>query len=77
MPVLKQIAMPSLQEALDAESYEWMAERAPGILKALEREVAGGKTPDQIRLFVLLHTSRPELAQRCEQVARHIVSVAG
>jgi hypothetical protein len=68
------IMMQSLQEALDAESYEWMAERYPQILKALEREIAGGKTPEQVRLFVLLQTGRPEISQRCEQVARHIRS---
>lgn len=68
--------MQALQEALDSESYEWMAERYPRILKALEREISGGKTPDQIRLFVLLQTGRPEIAQRCEQVARHIMTVS-
>ncbi len=74
MAALKQIDMPSLQQALDAESYEWMAERYPRILKAVEREIAGGKTSDQIRFFVLLQTGRPEIAQRCEQVARHITA---
>lgn len=65
-------AMPTLQQALDAESYEWLAGYAPGVLSALEREVAGGRTPDQIKLFVLRQTGRLEIALRCEQVARHI-----
>jgi len=69
--------MPTLQQALDAESYEWLAGTHPVILGALEREVAGGRTPDQIRLFVLRQTGRFEIALRCEQVARHILTFAG
>ena len=67
--------MPTLQQALDAESYEWMATNHPDILGALEREIAGGKTPEQIKFFVLRQTSRFEISQRCEQVARHILAM--
>jgi hypothetical protein len=66
--------MPTLQQALDAESYEWLAGTHPGILGAIEREVAGGRTPAQVKLFVLRQTGRFEIAMRCEQVARHILA---
>jgi len=72
----KTIAMPTLQQALDAESHEWLAGNAPLILSALEREVAGGKTPEQIKLFVLRQTGRFEIALRCEQAARHLERMA-
>lgn len=72
----KSASMPTLQQALDAESYEWLAGYAPVILSALEREVAGGQTPEQIKLFVLRQTGRLEIALRCEQVARHIEGMA-
>ncbi len=72
--VMKQILMPDLQKSLDAESYEWLAERSPRMVKAIEAEVMNGRTPEQIRLYVLLHTGRPEIAMRCQQVSRHILN---
>lgn len=71
---MKPVPMPRLQAALDSESYEWLAANSPIILEAVEREVANKRTPEQIRLFVLRHTSRIEIALRCEQVARHILA---
>lgn len=68
-------AMPDLQVALDAESYEWMAANNPDILRAIEREVRAGHEPRSIRQFVLVQTSRWEIALRCEQAARHILAV--
>jgi hypothetical protein len=62
-----------LQQAIDAESYEWLTGNQPIILSAIEREIACGRTPAQIRLFVLRKTGRFEIAMRCEQVARHIL----
>ncbi len=72
----KAVTMPTLQQALDAESYEYMAGNYPVVLSAIEREVAGGRTPEQVKLFVLRQTCRPEIALRCEQAARHVLSVA-
>ena len=69
--------MPTLQQALDAESYEWLAGTHPVILTALEREISGGRTPEQVKLFVLRQTGRFEISLRCEQVARHILAVGG
>ena len=68
----KQVRMPTLQAALDQESYEWLATNAPSILEALETEVHNGRTPEQVHLYVLGEYSRPELAQRLRQAARHL-----
>jgi hypothetical protein len=64
--------MERLGKALDRESYEWLASHAADILEAVEAEVNAGRSPEQIRLYVIRVTSRAELAQRCEQAARHI-----
>ncbi len=68
--------MDRLASALNRESYEWLASQHPDILEAVEAEVGAGRTPEQIRLFVIRATGRPELAARCEQSARHIKAMA-
>lgn len=65
-----QIVMEKLQQALDKESFEWMATHAPDLLGAIETEVAAGRKPEEIRLFVIRQTGRVELALRAEQAAR-------
>lgn len=69
------LTMDKLGQALDRESYEWLAGHAADILEAVEAEVGAGRTPEQIRLFVIRRTGREEIAQRCEQAARHINAV--
>jgi len=64
--------MNTLARVLDAESYEWLGGHHPDVLDALEREVGQGRSPRDIKQFVMMHTLRPELAQRCYQAARHI-----
>lgn len=66
------VKMPTLQAALDQESYEWLATNAPKILEAVESELASGKNPEQIYLFVVGQYGREELAQRLRQAARHV-----
>lgn len=66
------IVMERLGRTLDKESYEWLASQHPDILEAVEAEVGAGRTPEQIRLYVIRATNRTELAQRCQQSARHI-----
>ena len=34
-------------------------------------ERRAGRTPQQVRLFVIRQTGRPEIALRCEQAARY------
>ena len=64
--------MNALAKVLDAESYEWLGGHHPDILDALEKEVVAGQSPRDIKQFVMMHTLRPELAQRCYQASRHI-----
>lgn len=64
--------MDRLGKALDRESYEWLASHAADILEAVEAEVAAGRKPEEIRLFVIRATGREDLAKRCEQGARHV-----
>ena len=59
---------------LDKESYEWLAAQHPNILDAIEAEVAAGRAPQDVRLFVLRQTGRIEIAMRCEQAARYVAS---
>lgn len=66
--------MPALQAALDRESYEWLAMNAPAILDALETEIAQGRSPEQVYLWVLGEYGRDELAQRLRQAARNMQS---
>ena len=64
--------MKTLAKVLDAESYEWLGGHHPDVLEAVEREVTQGQQPKDIKQFVMMHTLRSELAQRCYQAARHI-----
>ena len=73
---VKTVPMVELQRALDTESYEWLSANHPTLLKALECEVVAGRTPEQIKRFVLRQTGRFEIALRCEQVARCIFANA-
>lgn len=75
MAIQQKTAMPALERALDAESYEWLATNQPDILTAIEIEIANGHTPEQIKWRVLRRTNRFEIAMRCEQAARHVASV--
>lgn len=59
---------------LDKESYEWLAGNHPDILEAVEAEVSAGAKAVDLRLFVIKQTGRPEIAQRIEAAARHIVA---
>lgn len=62
-----------IDETLDMLSYQWILEQYPTLLRALERDVAQGRTAVQIRERVIERTGRPDLAARCEQAARHVV----
>lgn len=63
--------IPELDEAIDEESYEYLAECAPGYLKALIRALDKGHTPADIRRYINARTGRTAIAFRCEQAARH------
>ena len=60
---------------LDAISYEWLLQNAANLLRAVEQDVAKGYTAQVIRQRVIERTGRLELAQRCEQAARHVAGL--
>jgi hypothetical protein len=70
----EEIAVDELSKALDEISYEWLMAQHPGLVAAIEAELSRGVTPPRIKQRVLLHTQRLELALRCEQAARHMMS---
>ena len=57
-------------EALDEASLEWLHAELPRLAERVERAVALGAGPEEMRRFVFQHTGRMELAQRCEQAVR-------
>lgn len=65
-----------LTEALDKNSYEWLAGHDPDILSGIEAAIDSGVKPVDIKRHVLMQTNRLELAMRCEQAARYTVRLA-
>lgn len=61
-------------DALDADSYEYLADANPELLAAIEKEVQRGLSPLEIKRMVTLHVGydRLALALRCYQAARFI-----
>lgn len=62
--------MQELERALEAESLEWMQAQHPEIVDAIQAALTEGAKPADIRWRVMRHTSRPEIAKRCELVAK-------
>ena len=67
----------ALDAALDAVSWEWLEQAHPVLAQALIREVQRGAQPGDIKRHVQNRTFRYELALRCEQAARFLVSEQG
>lgn len=63
-----------LGEELDAESWEWLVESQPRIADAVEKAVALGAKPHEVRAYVLRRcgSHREELARRCELASRYL-----
>lgn len=66
------IDFPSLDAAIDAESWQWLQEAAPVYADAVAAEVKRGHKPGDIRQRAMRLTQRPALALRLEQAARHL-----
>jgi len=67
--------LPHLAAAIDAESWQWLDDNAPLYATAVQNEINAGKTPQQIRHYVMKQTQRQGIAMRCEQAARHLQRV--
>lgn len=68
----KNKTFPTLEEAINEESYNWVSENYPALAKALEEEVKAGGKPEDIRRFIVAQTQREALALRLEQAAKHL-----
>lgn len=70
------VDMPEIDAAIAAESWEWLQDNAGALATAVRSEVARGRTPEQIRRFVLARVGlhRLALAVRCEQAAAHLAA---
>ena len=58
-----------LDQALEAESWDWLETNQPALAEALNLEVLGGAQPGQIKRHIIGKTGRWELATRCELAA--------
>lgn len=63
-------------DALDEESAEWMSTHAPLLMDAIQDEIDGGRTPDEIYRLVArsVGADRQPLAMRCRSAARHLAA---
>lgn len=59
---------------LDREAWDWLYENHPKIADTVQLSVQRGKTPEEVRAFVMRRVgpSRIEFAKRCENAARHL-----
>jgi len=64
----------ALAEAFDSDDYEWMNLHASDHLKAIEKLVTDGATPQQIRQYAQRRVGpeRQQFVSRCEGAARYL-----
>ena len=66
--------MPHLAAAINEESWQWLQENTPMLADALEREIEGGATAEEIRQVAMRMTQRPALALRLRQAANYLMA---
>lgn len=79
MPLIKrkqhdEDGLSPIGEALDAISWQWLNDNHWELAAAVEQAVDDGATPEQVRRYVMYRAERYELALRCEQAARYLMS---
>ena len=67
----------SITTVLDAIAYEWLSTNYPQLVKAIDTELDRGSAPGDVRFVVQQHSGadHDELALRCEQAARHLLTL--
>lgn len=70
----KKTELIAIDQALDAISWDWLSTTHPLLAEAVQTDTRRGAEPDQILRFVMKKTERLELALRCQQAARHLVT---
>lgn len=68
------VDMPEIYDAIAADSWEWLQDNVEPLSRAVKAEVLKGRTPEEIRRYVLARVGlhRIALADRCEQAAHHL-----
>lgn len=63
-----------LSPAINSDGWEWLQNNAPDYATAVQKEVAAGKSPDQIYRYMLVELGlhREPLARRCRQAAAYL-----
>jgi hypothetical protein len=63
-----------LRPVIGQDDYEWLEVHKPDYLAAVEKELAGGKTPEEIYRHLLreIGDDRAALARRCRNAARFV-----
>lgn len=71
--------MQALHAAIDKDAFEYLSTMAPEYLDAIEEEIAGGATPEEIgrEMRKNVGPDRVGMALRCEQAARYVVREMG
>lgn len=67
-----------LDRVLDEESWEWLNDNYPPLATTVQKEVAKGVSPEDIKRRVVerIGAHRLPLAQRCESAARYLREIA-
>lgn len=66
--------LPHLAAAINEESWQWLQENTPLLADALEREIEGGATAEEIRQVAMRMTQRPALVMRLRQAASYLMA---
>lgn len=66
--------LPHLAAAINEESWQWLQDNVPMLADALQREVEGGATVDDIRQAAMRMTQRPALVMRLRQAAMYLMA---
>lgn len=72
------MATDPLMAVIDRDGYEYLEVERPDYLQAVQQELDGGYSPEEIRRKVLRigGPDRQALAMRCCQAARHMSRMA-
>lgn len=64
--------LPRIDDAINAESWEWLQDNIPTLATAVQKELSSGATPAEIQRHIMRRTQRAALALRCQQAAAYL-----
>lgn len=76
---MKIVEMPEIDQAIWRESYEFLSEKWPEMLTAVEMAVSRGASAEEVKRRVLgnVEEERKAIALRCQQAAAWLISQNG